>query len=363
MHSTRKLTLFAVLMLAMCLPLTASSQIPTAPGVEMDCDNKNPKIDVRPPSSSPQVQIICTLTNPSSFEEQISVDKEWDGVEVEMTLEEDSFTLAAGDAEEFTVTFSGNSRASASLVYDFTLIAVVTNVQSLDWPDQLSSNATVEGELGIEAFGMVDLSVADKSTRSMNSGEETPIAFQAQNNGNSDDDIRIIIQNQDELEEAGFTFPGGATLTLPVEKGSLSETREFTIRSPNEIPEDARYQLILQASSVNDDDATLSETTLSIQLEANTGAGSLGGGLEEFSKDDAVLYGGIAAAGLFGIVLVVALSKALRKRADSQPMYLPPVDVADEEEPKDEFDFEDLDDDLDSLLDDVDDLDDVFADL
>ena len=97
-------------------------------------------------------------------------------------------------------------------------------------PDQLSSNATVEGELGIEAFGMVDLSVADKSTRSMNSGEETPIAFQAQNNGNSDDDIRIIIQNQDELEEAGFTFPGGATLTLPVEKGALSETREFTIR-------------------------------------------------------------------------------------------------------------------------------------
>ena len=81
----------------------------------------------------------------------------------------------------------------------------------------------------------------------------------------------------------------------------------------------------------------------------------------QHSKDDAVLYGGIAAAGLFGIVLVVALSKALRKRANSQPMYVPPVEVADEDE--DEFDFEDLDDDLDSMLDDVDDLDDVFADL
>ena len=71
----------------------------------MDCDNKNPKIDVRPPSSSPQVQIICTLTNPSSFEEQISVDKEWDGVEVEMTLEEDSFTLAAGTQKSSPLPF------------------------------------------------------------------------------------------------------------------------------------------------------------------------------------------------------------------------------------------------------------------
>ena len=107
----------------------------------------------------------------------------------------------------------------------------------------------------------------------------------------------------------------------------------------------------------------LARPLLAFNLKQTLGLEGLGGGLEEFSKDDAVLYGGIAAAGLFGIVLVVALSKALRKRADSQPMYVPPVDVADEEEPKDEFDFEDLDDDLDSLLDDVDDLDDVFADL
>lgn len=362
MSSTRKFTLFAVLMLAMCFPLTASAQLPTAPGVEIDCDEKSPKIDVRPPTSNPQVQITCTLTNPSSFEEQISVDKEWDGVEVEMTLEEDTFTLAAGEEEDFTVTFSGNSRASASLEYDFTLVALVTNVQNLDWPEQLTSNATVDGVLGIQAFGMVDLSVADKSTRAMNSGEEIAIAFQAQNNGNSDDDIRVIVLNQDELEEAGFSFPGGATVVLAAEDGGTVDG-EFTLRSPSEIPKDARYQITLQASSVNDEDATLSETTLSIQLEANTGAGSLGGGLEEFSKDDAVLYGGIAAAGLFGIILVVALSRALRKRANSQPMYVPPVEVADEEESEDEFDFGDLDDDLDSMLDDVDDLDDVFADL
>lgn len=350
-------------MLAMSLPLTASSQVPTGPGVEIDCDDKKPKIDVRPPNSNPEVQITCTLTNPSSFEEQISVDKEWDGVEIEMTLEEDSFTIAPGEEEDFTVTFSGQSRLAADLLYDFTLIATVTNVANLDWPEALASNATVEGELGIEMFGMVDLSVADKSTRTLSSGEEIPLTFQAQNNGNSNDDIRIVIENQNELEEAGFTFPGGATLTVSVEKGSTSDTLEFTLRSPSDIPEDIRYQITLQASSVNDDDATLSETTLSIQLEANTGAGSLGGGLEELSKDDAVLYGGIAAAGLFGIILIVALSKALRKRADSQPMYVPPVDVEDEEETEAEFDFEDLDDDLDDMLDDVDDLDDVFADL
>jgi hypothetical protein len=97
----------------------------------------------------------------------------------------------------------------------------VTNVANLDWPEALSSNATVEGELGIEMFGMVDLSVADKSTRTLSSGEEIPLTFQAQNNANSNDDIRIVIENQNELEEAGFTFPGGATLTVSVERVQL----------------------------------------------------------------------------------------------------------------------------------------------
>ena len=69
------------------------------------------------------------------------------------------------------------------------------------------------------------------------------------------------------------------------------------------------------------------------------------------------------AAVLFGLIFVVALAKTIRRRANAQPMYVPPVDVDDEfeEDELDELDLSDLDD----LFpdDEDDDLDDVFADL
>ena len=350
-------------MLALCIPLTVSSQV-SGPGVEIDCNEKNPEINVHP-LEDPSVEITCTITNPSSFEEQISVEKEWDGVDVEMILGEDSFTLEAGGEEDFIVTFNGKSRLSSNISEDFTLIATVTNVAFLDWPEALASNASVSGDLGIATFGMVDLSISDKSTRAMSSSEEIPISFQFQNNGNSDDKIRVTITNSAELEEAGFSFPAGVFVAEDVDEGGISAMQELTVRSPSDISEDARYQITFQASSTNDGDATVSETTLSIQLEATTGSGGLGGGLDEFSKDDAVLYGGIAGGVLFGIILIIAMSKALRRRANSQPMYVPPVEINDEEDEVDEldFDFEDLEEEFEDMLDDDDDLDEAFADL
>ena len=102
--------------------------------------------------------------------------------------------------------------------------------------------------------------------------------------------------------------------------------------------------------------------TISIQLEASSSAGGLGGGLEEVDKDTVVMYGSIAAAVLFGLIFIIALARTLRRRANSQPVYVPPVEMEDE--------FEDEEDDLDlSELDDLfsededDEFDDVFADL
>lgn len=358
------MAILSVFLLALCAPLTASSQQPTAPGVEIDCDEKNPEMNVHP-LEDPTVEITCTVTNPSTFEEQISVEKEWSGGEVDMMLGEDSFTLEAGGEEDFTVTFNGQNRLSSDLSYDFTLVATVTNVQSLQWPEQLATNASVSGNLEIATFGMVELSISDKSTRAMASSEEIPISFQFQNNGNNDDKISVTISNSAELEEVGFSFPAGVFIAENVVKDGTSSTLELTVRSPAEVAEDARHQIIFQASSTNDDSAPVSEITLSIQLEATTGSGGLGGGLEEFSKDDAVLYGGIAGGALFAIILIIAMSKALRRRANSQPMYVPPVDLDEEEDAPgtDEFDFEDLDDEFEDLLDDDEDLDDAFADL
>ena len=73
----------------------------------------------------------------------------WDGLEVDMMLEDDTFTLGPDEEEDFTATFSGQTRLSAELSYDFTLTATVTNVGMLDWPEALASNASVSGDLNI----------------------------------------------------------------------------------------------------------------------------------------------------------------------------------------------------------------------
>lgn len=361
MQFTRLLGLAVVAMMLCCLLPTSSAQTPTAPGVEIDCDEKNPELDVHP-LNDPVVEITCTVKNPSSFQESISVEKEWDGIEVDMMLEEDTFDLGPEEEEDFTVTFTGQTRLSAELSYDFTLTATVTNVGMLDWPEALSSNATVSGDLSIATFGMVDLDISDKSTRTMADGDEVTISFQFQNNGNDDDKISVTISNAAEMEAAGFSFPGGTFVAEDVVEDGVSSVRELVIRAPSDLAEDARYQITFQAESGNDNDAPVSEVTLSIQLEASSSAGGLGGGLEEVDKDTVVMYGSIAAAVLFGLIFIVALARTLRRRGNAQPVYIPPVDMEDElENEDDDLDLSELDDLFSE--DEEDEFDDVFADL
>ena len=364
MQLSRRWPLLVVALMLVCSAQSATAQVPTAPGVEIDCDEKQPEMDVHP-LNDPVVEITCTVRNPSSFQESISVEKEWDGVEVDMMLEEDTFDLGPDEEEDFKVTFTGQKRLSSSLSYDFTLVATVTNVGMLDWPDGLTSNASVSGDLNIATFGMVDLEISDKSTRTMQGGDEVSVSFQFQNNGNDNDKISVTITNAAELEEAGFSFPGGTFVAENVDEDGVSTVRELTIRAPSDVLEDTRYQMVFQAASENDADAPVSESTISIQLEAGKTAGGLGGGLEEVDKDTVVLYGSIAAAVVFGLIFVLALAKALRRKANAQPMYVPPVEVDDDDEPEDELDLSELDDLFADGDDDdeEDDFDAVFADL
>ena len=76
------------------------------------------------------------------------------------------------------------------------------------------------------------------------------------------------------------------------------------------------------------------------------------------------MYGSIGAAVLFGLIFVVALARTLRRRANAQPMYVPPVEIDDDvvDDDDDDLDLSELDD-LFSDDDDSDEFDDVFADL
>ena len=63
---------------------------------------------------------------------------------------------------------------------------------------------------------------------------------------------------------------------------------------------------------------------------------------------------------LFGLIFIVALARTLRRRANAQPVYVPPVELEDDDDEEDELDFSELED---LFSDEEDEFDDVFADL
>lgn len=343
------------------LSVMTSAQVPTVPSVEIDCDS-NPVMNVHPSYYEP-IDLTCVVRNPSSFEETISVEKEWEGNNVEMILSEDTFTLAADSEEEFTVTFSGPTKLSADTSYSFTLIAQVDSIGQVPY-DWANANASYNGDFSVSTYGMVELEMSDKSIRTMVLDEARSLSFQFSNNGNDEDKIRVSIANEAELIESGFSFPLGSFVAEDVEAGSVSSLREISITAPSEITKEIRVQVIIRAESNNDDNAEFSEISITIVIEKPSELSGLGG-LDEMSTGDIKKYGAILGAGILGIfILVLALKVVGRRSAEvaiPRTIELPDIekesDVVDDLDEFDEFDdlFSDLDeeeDDLDSFLDD-----------
>jgi len=341
------------------LSVMTSAQVPTVPSVEIDCDS-DPEMNVHPSYYEP-VDLICVVRNPSSFEETISVEKEWEANNIEMILSEDTFTLEADSEEEFIVTFSGPTKLSADTSHSFTLIAQVDSIGQVPY-DWANANASYDGDFSVSTYGMVELEMSDKSARTMELDEARTISFQFTNNGNDEDKIRVSVANEAELIENGFSFPLGSFVAEDVAAGGVSSLREISITAPSEVTKEVRVQLILRAESNNDDNAEFSEISITIVIEKPSELSGLGG-LDEMSTGDMKKYGAILGAGILGIFMLVLVLKVVGRRSSEvstpQTIELPEIEkesdiIADD---LDEFDdlFADLDeedDDLDSFLDD-----------
>jgi len=242
----------AFFMLPALSVMTSAQDVPTMPSVEIDCAS-DPEMNVHPSYYEP-VELTCVVRNPSSFEETISVEKEWDANEIEMILSEDTFTLEADSEEEFTVTFSGPKKLSADTSHSFTINAQVDSVGLVPW-DSTNTNATYSGELTVLTYGMVELEISDKSSRTLALDEARAISFQFTNNGNDEDKIRVSVANEAELIENGFSFPLGSFVAEDVAAGGVSSLREISITAPSEVTEEVRVQMIIRAESGNDDSA------------------------------------------------------------------------------------------------------------
>jgi hypothetical protein len=351
---------------------SVSAQGSPLPAVQLDCGS-DPVMIVHPNSYQDAV-LECTVSNPTSASEVVEVYKiEWDGVNVEMTLSEDEFTLAAGDEESFNIIFTGQTRLPASITHEFEIEAKVTSWNNLPYgqlPDgPWVVNQSYLGDFSIASYGMIELLMSDKTTREMSNAEEVDFTFQFTNKGNDDDKIRVSIANEADLAAAGFSFPAGTFVAEDVAYQGTSSLRTLTVRSPADLAEDIRLPVIFRAESTVDSDAPASEISVQLVVVAPGQSSSFGGNLEEIDKDQILQYAAILGGVILVLLLVIVLAKATKRSAGSTPspqdIQIPTaIDV-----PEEAFEAEAFGDDLDDLFSDLDggssadEFDDMFDDL
>jgi hypothetical protein len=351
---------------------SVSAQDSPLPAVQLDCGS-DPVMIVHPNSYQDAV-LECTVSNPTSASEVVEVYKiEWDGVNVEMTLSEDEFTLAAGDEESFNIIFTGQTRLPASITHEFEIEAKVTSWNNLPYgqlPDgPWVVNQSYLGDFSIASYGMIELLMSDKTTREMSNAEEVDFTFQFTNKGNDDDKIRVSIANEADLAAAGFSFPAGTFVAEDVAYQGTSSLRTLTVRSPADLAEDIRLPVIFRAESTVDSDAPASEISVQLVVVAPGQSSSFGGNLEEIDKDQILQYAAILGGVILVLLLVIVLAKATKRSAGPTPspqdIQIPTaIDV-----PEEAFEAEAFGDDLDDLFSDLDggssadEFDDMFDDL
>ena len=363
--------IFVALILISVAATTASAQVPTnPPGVEIECGD-DPLIDVHPQRYEPAV-VQCTITNPSSFEETVSLESEWDGVEVTMTMSEDELTIAAGEEETIDLTFaksSSNSKLTSDLSWDYEIEAKVMQVQGIPW-DNFGANASTTGDVRIAEYGMVEL-VIDRGMKTIEANTNFNLSFYMENKGNANDMITVSVTNTGELEAAGFSFPQTSFVKEEVMVNGQSSVRQIDFRTPSGLEDDLEITVVLEASSGNDDLADIDRVTINLLVEPeSTSVGGVDISLSSVSTNDLIMYGYIGGAFLLFIFLLLIITRiGKRRRQKGELAY----DVEDEEDVsyqtetivEDEFEEFDEFDEFDDMFSDIsdDDLEAGFADL
>jgi len=347
---------FPFLILALfLLPLVSfsSAQESPLPGVNIDCES-NPELNVHPLYNEP-AELICTITNTSSLEETIEISNEFEGgAMVQIQGASDEYTIAGGEEEQFTVTFTGDTKIPSTESFDFEIIATVTQwlVPGSELPEMVQTNASATGKVEIGTYGIVELEIGDKSTRAMEPSDEVTINFQFTNKGNDEDRIRVEIKNKADLETLGFSFPLSSFVAddLPIDGTSI---REIVIRAPSDVSDKISTNIQFEATSTNDPDAPVSAISIPVSVESSSSSGTLTG-LSEDSQDDMILYGAIGGGVILFFILVGIITRSIKKKSKDE------IDGNEKTiELNDEDEGESLGDDLDDLFDDLDDFDDL----
>ena len=286
----------------------------------------------------------CTIENPSTYSEEISVSYDGDGFTV---VGPESATLDAGDSVDILVAISSTS-ADATL-RNVTVDVDVTSVQGAPLPDFLdaflpSDSSNIMAQVG----EFVDLRASlqeDKLTLSSELMQPMSATLLVSNDGNVDDDVSITIQNSAQLEERNIGWNitnSGQDGTVQSNGGSATYTLRF---NPNPDMMDESISVVIRVTS-SFDNSQSTEVTLTLNTTAPEES------ILDLTEMNIPSWAYIA-GGTLSFLVLVAIMASIRKRIKGASGA---VDFDDD----DDFDFDDddLDDELEDDLDDLDDLDD-----
>jgi hypothetical protein len=315
--TVKRVILISILMICMFAPMSTQAQ--GAPiGVEIECDQSTININVHPEQNE-AIDVSCTVTNTGLVNENINLESDVDGNNFGLILSESSFELEAGGDANFIATFSASPRIE-ELTADYNITARVVSFGIVD-PivvplGDFGSTADVGGTVKSLPYSRVDLEVSNPSTRNIEVDEEVNLQFTIFNDGNRMDDLEVIVVNQQEIEDAGFTFVSDPFFRATVNHGASSDQGEIILLAPKEASSEISIQVELRAFSKLDSSAEPSEVTVRIVVAASSGGGG-SIGFDTMSEDNMAMIG-MGLGGLIGVILLLVVISRLTKKAGKQ---------------------------------------------
>lgn len=220
------LTLIIILSMAYIPMPSAQAQI-GAPDENLECSPSNIGIDVYP-GASLTGYTTCTVSNPNSYQEKISIEVNADGL---TTTAPNSITLAPNAEEDFEVLVRAEQYMQMQS-RNMVVKATVTEVMGAPPPN--IAEKEVQLIVDIRQFAGVQVE-ATQSSITMEGGSEINIEFNVYNLGNQIDffNYKIDSLSLGEMDDAGFS------VSMPLVKTQIDsyappQKVRVTIKAPIE---------------------------------------------------------------------------------------------------------------------------------
>lgn len=218
------LTLYIFSMLAVAAPAAAQNPTPTA-AISVTCAPSNINVEVKPGSTYSGFT-TCTATNPTAYQEKISINVQADGL---ATAAPGDMYVGGGDSVDFQVSV----RATPYMRMDARTLSVSATVQEINgFPPANSASSNNNMIVNIMQYSLIQVEATEPFTQLMPKTDKI-FEFKVYNLGNQLDfmGIGITDDSRTELNDAGFT------ITLPavkkqVEATTTGATVEVKVRTP-----------------------------------------------------------------------------------------------------------------------------------